>query len=252
MKKVALFILATVAPAFGAYTYYVTDGLTSASGNWTQNGTTSFTSTGFTSSGSSGLVSTVTPTGPADSTYEVRMVLALTQSGGMYSALLRASSNASLGASSATGTFYAVEVANVTFTSGVCSATLSTYKVISGAINSIGSTSIPCHNGMVVRAAMLYSGIIAAYIDNVAYLTIGDTSITSGAPGISVASAPAANTVSQVQLGPRDTVAPNLITLASVGQSATPTMIDLQWQGVTDDASGIGLWLYQIFGSGSI
>ena len=82
MKKVALFILATVAPAFGAYTYYVTDGLTSASGNWTQNGTTSFTSTGFTSSGSSGLVSTVTPTGPADSTYEVRMVLSLTQSGG--------------------------------------------------------------------------------------------------------------------------------------------------------------------------
>ena len=73
----------------------------------------------------------------------------------MYSALLHASSNASLGTSSATGTFYAIEVANVTFTSGVCAATLAAYKVVSGTATGLDATNIPCHNGVVVRAVML-------------------------------------------------------------------------------------------------
>ena len=58
MKLAAFFVLATAVPAFGAYSYYyptngLPDNLTSNSGYWTANGTTSFTSSGFTSSGSS-------------------------------------------------------------------------------------------------------------------------------------------------------------------------------------------------------
>ncbi len=216
-KIAALFLLVAAIPGFGQYAYYYSDSLTSYNTtNWTLNGTGSFTSGGFTSSGSSGLVYKQALPPPGDSTYEVRMVLTLTQSGGTYSALLRASPTANLGTSSATGTFYAVEVSNVTFTGGVCSATLSAYKVISGTATSLSSTNIACQNGMVVRAAMLYSGIISVYINNAQYLAVADSSITMGEPGISVASAPAGNTISYVQLGPRDTVAPNAISATSV------------------------------------
>ena len=244
MKKAAFFLLATALPAFGAYSYYYTDALTSGSGNWTQNGTTTFTSGGFTSTGSSGLVSTVSS--PTGSSYEVKMTLSLTQSGGMYSALLHASSNASLGTSSATGTFYSIQIANVTFTNGVCSATVAEYKIVSGTATGLNAAYIPCHNGMVVRAVMLNGGTIVVYIDNVDYLATTDTSITSGAAGISVASAPSGNTISQVQLGRLDTVAPGGISPATVGTSSFPTRVDLQWQGVLDDANGIGLFAYQL------
>ena len=132
------------------------------------------------------------------------MVLALTQAGGTYSVLLRASSDANLGTSSASGTFYAVEVSNVAFNSGVCSATLATYKVISGTATSLGATNMPCYNGVVVRAAILSNTVLTVYIDNINYFAVADSSITSGAPGISVASAPAANTISQVQFGRQD------------------------------------------------
>src|SRR5271165_6872857 len=246
--RIALLLLAMAVPGFGQYAYYYSDSLGSNSSNWTLNGTGSFTSgSGFTSSGSSGLVSKVGLPPPGDSTYEVRMVLTLTQSGGTYSALLRASSNASLGTSSATGTFYAVEVGNVTFTNGVCSATLSAYKVISGTATSLASSNIPCQSGMVVRAAMLASGVISVYINNVQYIGVADSSITSGEPGISVASAPSTNTISYVQLGPRDTVVPNTINAQTVATSVFPTSINLQWQGVLDNTNGIGLWDYQIF-----
>jgi len=197
------------------------------------------------SSGSSGLVSTIAS--PTGSSYEVRMTLALTQSGGMYSALLHASPNASLGTSSATGTFYAVEVANVAFTNGVCSATVAAYKFVSGTATGLNYTTIPCHSGMVVRAVMLSGGTIVVYIDNVDYLAVTDTAITSGAPGINVASAPSGNTISQVQLGALDMVAPGVISAASVGSSSFPTRVDLQWQGVVDNQpGGIGLLGYQI------
>src|SRR6266567_1906864 len=84
--------------------------------------------------------------------YEVRMTLALTQLGGNYAALLRASNDAVLGNSSG-GTYYAAELATPTFYNGACVATMYGWKVVSGSATLLATTTAPCHNGMVVRAA---------------------------------------------------------------------------------------------------
>jgi len=179
--------------------------------------------------------------------YEVRMQLTLAQSGGYYAALLRASSDAVLSSVNA-GSYYAVEVANPTFSNGICiSASLYVWKVIAGSPTALASTSIPCHDNMVVRAVMHPAGYIITYVDNVPYLWPSDTQIASGAPGVTVAFAPTGNSISLVQLGAFDSTPPNTINSQTVGVSAFPNRVDLQWQGVSDDANGIGLYAYQIY-----
>jgi hypothetical protein len=88
MKRPAFFFLAIAASAFGqTYTYYYTDSLTTSTGNWTQNGTPSFTSSGLTSASAGTLVAdaNIPPPPPASQTsYEVKMTLNLTQSGGTF------------------------------------------------------------------------------------------------------------------------------------------------------------------------
>ncbi len=85
------------------------------------------------------------------SNYEVRTTLTLTQSGGTYTTYLRATSNAMSGPSAA-GTAYAIEVQNPTFSGSACSATLAIYKIISGSVTTLGTTTIPCSNGLVIRS----------------------------------------------------------------------------------------------------
>ena len=166
--RFAVFATASAA-LFGAYTYYYTDSLTSINTTyWTQNGTLTAGSGGLTSSTTDGgsLISKVAvPDG--SSNYEVNTTLTLTQSGGTYVTYLRASSNALSGPAPA-GTAYAIEVQNPTFSGGACTATLAAYKIISGAVTSLATTTIGCINGLNVRA--IYTAIsnqIAVYIDNV-------------------------------------------------------------------------------------
>ena len=251
MKRAAFFLLAAIIPAFGQYSYYYTDALTSSNSNWTHNGSTgSYTSSGLTSTSASTLVADSNippPANDSQTSYEVKMTLGLTQSGGTFSALLRASSNASLTASSATGTFYAIVITNVAFTGGACSATLASYKVINGTATNLSSGGAPCGNGMVVRSVITTGGVIYVYINNELSLALADSSITSGAPGISVVSSPSGNTISQVQLGPLDTVAPNAIVANTVATSSFPTRVDFQWQGVTDvQPGGVGVYEYSV------
>ena len=250
MKRLpALFLLAGAA-AFGTgYQYYYTDPLTSINtNNWILNGSGSATSSGFTSGFSGNLVSSAAITSRSIANYEVRMTLTLTQSGGNYAVLMRASDNAVLDITSV-GTFYAVEVANPTFTNGVCSASLYALKVVAGSATLLSSTPIPCHNGMVLRVVMVPSGsTLIVYLDNVYYMAYSDAQpIASGAPGVTVLYAPSGNTISQVQLGPWDSAAPNAINAQTVGVSSFPNRVDLQWQGVTDDPNGTGIWIYQVY-----
>src|ERR1039457_3216710 len=106
MKRLpALFLLASAA-AFGTgYQYYYTDPLTSINtNNWILNGSGSATSSGFTSRFSGNIVSSGAITSRSIANYEVRMTLTLTQSGGNYEVLMRASENAVLDITSV-GTF---------------------------------------------------------------------------------------------------------------------------------------------------
>lgn len=168
--RAALFAAACSA-LFAAYTYYLTDTLTSINTtNWTQNGTLTAGSGGLTSSNANGgsLISKVAvPDGTSD--YEVRTTLTLAQSGGTYVTYLRASSNALSGPAVA-GTAYAFEVQNPTFSGSACTATLASYKIISGSVTTLSSTTIPCSNGMIIRAIYTaQANQIAVYVNNVIY-----------------------------------------------------------------------------------
>ncbi len=126
-------LLAT--PLLAVYTYYYSDTLTGINtSNWTQNGPLSASGSGLTSVDANGgsLISTIAvPDGSSD--YEVRTTLNLTASGGYYMSYLRASANTLL-ATGNTGTFYAVEIANPTFSGSSCSALLLILKSVSGSV----------------------------------------------------------------------------------------------------------------------
>jgi hypothetical protein len=71
--------------------------------------------------------------GPASS-YEVRTTIALTTSGGYFLTVLRASPD-SLVYIGNSGTWYAIELSNPTFSGSSCSATLLLLKSVSGSIS---------------------------------------------------------------------------------------------------------------------
>jgi hypothetical protein len=247
LTRLAIFAAACSA-LLGTYTYYFTDTLTSINtSNWTQNGTLTAGSGGLTSSNittGGSLISKVSvPDGTSD--YEVRTTLTLTASGGNYITYLRASSNALLGPAPA-GTAYGFVVQNPTFSGSACTATLVMYKMISASVTSLGSTMIPCSNGMTIRAVYTArSGQVILYVNNAPYFGTVDTSIASGQPGIGVEGAPAGNSISEVQLGGIYNGAPVMPPTNEFGVSAFATKIEIQWPGASEASSGPGVSRYQ-------
>jgi hypothetical protein len=251
-KKAVLVFACFGAPTFGQFSYYYTDTLTSVNtSNWTQNGTLSAGSGGLTSSNSSGgsLISKISvPDGTSN--YEVKTTLTLTSSGGTYVTYLRASSNAMSGPSAA-GTTYSFELQNPTFSGSTCSATLAGYKIISGSVTAISSATVPCSNGMTIRAVYTNkSNQIAVFVNNLMYWWDVDSSISSGQPGIGVRGAPSGNSISEVQIATMYSGAPNGPTLSNMGLSSLPTEVDMQWHGVSEP-NGPGIAFFQLLRNGS-
>lgn len=242
-RKALRLLLALVAARGFAYTYYYSDAFpTINTANWYYNGSLTTTANGLWSSTYGSLISKLaSPTG-AD--HEVKMTLALGSSGGYYIAFLRATPDA-LAAGNAYGNYYAVQLLSPTYANGSCSGTLQAYKFVSGAVTIFSTTTIPCHNGMTIRAAVFGSTILV-YYDNIFVMWITDSSLAYGSPGVEVFYPPAGNGISRADLGPHDYVAPNAIPRASIGVSATPNRVDMQWQGVTDDPNGTGILWYQV------
>jgi YD repeat-containing protein len=236
----------------GTYPYYFTDTLSSINtSNWTENGTLTAGSGGLTSSNSNGgsLISKVAvPDGTSN--YEVKTTLTLTQSGGTYVTYLRASSNALSGPAVA-GTAYAFEVQNPTFSGSACTATLAMYKIVSAVVTSLGSTGIPCQNGMTIRAIYTARGNqIMLYVNNVPVFGTVDSSITSGQPGIGVRGAPAGNSIAEVQLGGIYAGVPSMPPTNEIGVSAFANRIEIQWPGASEASIGPGISRYQIWRNG--
>ncbi len=237
------------------YQYYDTDALTSINANsWTQNGVGSAGTSGYTSSDANGgsLISKIAvPDGT--SLYEVKTTLALVASGGTYTTYLHGTSNA-LAANGNTGTFYAIQIANPTFSSGgvTCVATLTVSKSVSGTVTTLSSASIPCHNGMTVRAVAGHYSWLAILIDNRLSAFLNDTAIAAGMPGIGVSGAPAGNTIAKAELGPINNVAPSAVISTSIATSVFANRVDMRWQGVADGPSGPGIAYYSVLRNGTL
>ena len=98
----------------------------------------------------------------------------------------------------------------------------------------------------VVRGAHLM-----IYADDLFYFWMGNLTLLSGQPGVGARGTPAGNSVARVDLGPSDRVGPDAVISQSIGTSEFPTRVDIQWQGVLDDAIGSGVAFYQIYRNGS-
>ena len=249
--RLVLIASACLAPAFAGYTYDYANLLNPYnSSNWSLTGSGSPSNNFYTSSASNGSSVLFGPTiqTPPTNSYEVRTTLTLTASGGHYITYLRASSGSLLGTS--TGTFYAVEVANPTFSGGNCSATLNIYKDTGHGGSPVSSSGIGCHNGMIIRAVVLNFNVVAIYIDNLFWTSWGwadNSPITTGEPGVGVAGAPSGNGISTIDIGHQDIAAPNPLNAQEVGTSSFPTHVDIQFPGDIDDSIGTGIAYYQFF-----
>lgn len=246
-----LLLLLLVARALsGAYQYYYTDPLTSVNAaNWQQNGSVTATSGGFTAPSATGgsLISKVMAPGSPNE-YEVNTTLTLVTSGGTYVQYLHASPDA-LSGPGATGTYYAVEFQNPSFSGGGCMGTLALYKRSAGVVTLLGSTPAACWSGMKIRTVYNANAFTVLHGDT-PYFSVNDGTISTGQPGVGAYGTPAGNTISLVDLGPHDGNAPAPVAGQSIGSSSFPNRVDLQWQGVVDDPNGSGLFGYVLAKNG--
>jgi hypothetical protein len=232
----------------GGYQYYYTDALTSINGsNWTQNGTLSATPAGLTSAATSGgsLISKVAvPDGTAD--YEVSATLNLQQTGGTYSLFMRATTDAQSGPA-ARGTYYVADLQYPIVNGASCTATLAVYKTINGVVTSLANTTVVCAQTTTIRMTRNSAARIEVFVNRLLYTLVYANEITTGMAGVGVRAAPAANTISLVQLGPQDRVSPSPVDGSSIAVSALPNRVDMQWQGAADDPNGTGIATYQVY-----
>lgn len=267
MKTARLALLAALclAPAFAQvpqnYAYEYPSLLNPySSSQWTSNGTNSAATNMYTSSSSTGgsLIFNSSVAAPSNC-YEVRFTLNLNSAGGNYLVYLRASSNALYTGSTATGTFYAVEITNPTLANGYYTATLNYYKVVSGAVTHLGNDTIyPNGGASVFRIVMIQGNGIDVYQNNVFWNSYYDSSgspITSGQPGVGVSAAPSGNGITAIDIGQLDTTAPNTVNTQLVGTSAFPNYVDIQFPAVEDQnvtpPGATGIAYYQFFRNGS-
>jgi hypothetical protein len=245
MKRLAWLLLLHPA-VFGAYQYYFSSPLTTAPGtSWFWNGPAAPSSIGLTSSATTSLISTQTVPAPSTS-YEVNMTLHLTNSGGTYTAYLLSSLNGMSGPAPQ-GTFYSLEIQNPNLSTQA--ATLVMNRVVNGSVTTLGTLPVHCANGTRLRAVVVNQGssvLFSVHMDGVFLFDWVDSAILSGQPGVGVSSTPAGDSISEVDFGPHDGVAPSAVNTHDLGLSVFSNSVTLHWQPPLDDANGTGVWRYEI------
>ncbi|HWU39655.1 MAG TPA: hypothetical protein VN203_18555 [Candidatus Acidoferrum sp.] len=203
-----------------AYTYYYSDLLQSINlSNWQQNGSVTATTGGLTAPGANGgslITLLANPYGLTQ--YEVNTVVVLAANGGTYVQYLAASSNAMTGPA-ATGSFFSVELQNPTVNG---SGTVVLNKRENGSFTALTSASVYCHSGMKIRSVLVGANVLVyvegSLIFNYQFGTL-PPSFVGGKPGLGALATPAGNSISSVDLGPKDRYAPDPVNLQSIATS---------------------------------
>ncbi len=243
-------LLAAASRLFGAYTYYLTDPLTSINtANWYVNGTATATTGGVTSDqGTSGsLISKVA----GGSDYEVKSTVVLAPYGGTpgFFHYLRASSDANRYPSEA-GSFYSVEAGSFSYSQAhqTYTATLKVHKRVGGVLTQLAATTIGFPAVSEIRS-IIRGSRIDVWVNGIWYLSVTDSSLASGQPGVGIRYS-YTSVVSSVSLGALDTTAPGAVNAQGIATYALPNSVDMQWQGADDGANGIGVAHYLIYRDG--
>ena len=250
MKR-ALFLLTLAQPVF-AYTYYYSDAFGSLNSSaWTQNGSVAV-GAGLSAPDAEGgsLISLLAVPGADPREHEVKITLTLPAAGGTYVSYLNATPDARIGATTATGSFYAVEISpGAVSATGGGWAMLRVRKSIGGVVTDLIVTSVPCRNGTVVRS-IYRSGVVWVYVDDVFSTNPVDGEVPTGRPGVGAYGTPAGGNVSALFLGLREGVAPGAVDASKIGSYVLPNEVQFQWAGAQDDPRGSGLHSYVIYRDG--
>jgi hypothetical protein len=247
MKRplVAVCLLLAAVPLHAAYSYYYSSGLTSIyTSQWYENGDVIPSSNGAYGDGS--LISKVAVPGGSND-YEVRTKLNLTSGFSLFLQYLRATSDANLGDPEG-GSFYAVELGASDAAYATYSGSLTVYKRVGSNVTQLATASVGFPNGVVIRS-IIRGSRLDVWVNDVWYISVTDTSLPTGKPGIGVSSS-SSNTISSVKFGALDTVAPSPVSLQSIATYPLPATVDMQWQAAVDDANGIGVAHYLVYRGG--
>lgn len=236
--------------AYAAYSYYYSENLASPNwSNWTNVGATIAT---YSAGGYSGLTNGRMQYNWTSADSEVKMTLRLGASPSATAhAYLRIQADGNYSVDPPVITqFYNYYDAAVWFNTSQSYAFVSMNKIQAFSQTSLGVVMVGAHDGMVVRAFMKADGTYGIYVDNTLVLTGQNTDISPGKPGVGMdqftTDGSTGTLISQVDLGPIDTVAPNAIPAANITYSSYTNHVDLQWTAATDDTNGIGIYQYQI------
>jgi len=199
-------------------------------------------------------VSTISKVAVPDSTseYEVKLVLS---GGGSRIAYLRASADANHYDAGGTGagTYYAVQFVPCNgYWCGTTTGTFYIYRRLSDTVTLLASQSVTTALPISLRA-IIGSGKILVYTNGTAIISLPETAIASGKPGVGIWVADEdPGGISDVQFGPFDRTAPTPGSSQSVSSAALSNEISFQWQGGADGTNGTGLLYYQIFRNSSL
>ena len=223
-----------------AYTYYYTE-TTPDPSKWTTNGDVT------TATGGSKISNLAVPDGTGY--YEIKTVLNIKSSGGTYITYIRASNDALNSPTVANGTYYSVELQDVTVNGTSCSGNFAIYKTIAGSVSYVAGAPFPCKDGMTWRTTQA-QGYFFIWNDLGLFYYIVDSDIAAGQPGFGARNlnTAAGNGFASVSLGLYDTTPWTGINTASIATSVAANEVDFQWQNAV---SAVGICGYQTYRDGT-
>jgi hypothetical protein len=241
-------LLAVCAGSLGAYTYdYSQSPVIQDSVRWATNGSPTYTSSGVNFGGAGGsLISIPAMTGQYPDSYEVDTTLSLKSGGGTYIQFLRTNSST---VQTGSGTYLSIEIVVPTGWTSPGYAQLNVNQCVNGSVTQLAGTTVTASDAMVLRT-ILIGNWMDVYSNNT-LLWAGAVSLTTGKPGIGGYGMPSGSSIASVELGPQDTVAPGPVSAQTVASSILPNSASLRWQGVLDDAAGVGLLGYIVYRNGA-
>jgi YD repeat-containing protein len=243
------FCLVICIPALGQYTWDFTQSpVAQDSGHWTQNGSVTFGSpTTFAGLGGGALIYNQTISGMNSNDYEIDATYSLKSSGGAYIQFIRADQGSYVSGSNGMSCYGNSLFLDLGIWGQLSGGTglLSLFQCSSGTMTYLGGGLHAIHDGMTTRVVVWNTNLFV-FIDGVLSSQYSLPPGLTGNPGIGGYNQPSGNGFTAVKVGHHDAAAPYSINSSTVGVSALPNQVNLQWTGTTDDPNGIGLFTYTI------
>jgi hypothetical protein len=197
--------------------------------------------------GGGALIYNQTISGMNSNDYEIDATYSLKSSGGAYIQFIRADQGSYVSGSNGMSCYGNSLFLDLGIWGQLSGGTglLSLFQCSSGTMTYLGGGLHAIHDGMTTRVVVWNTNLFV-FIDGVLSSQYSLPPGLTGNPGIGGYNQPSGNGFTAVKVGHHDAAAPYSINSSTVGVSALPNQVNLQWTGTTDDPNGIGLFTYTI------